>query len=230
MNIKPPSSQAGRMHWAILVGALVVVVLAVLTATVLMNNEGGESLESTLDARAAALASPDAPTLGNPDAPVHIVEFIDPACETCALFYPMVKKWLEEAPDQLRLSIRHVPFHRGADYAVKVLEASRAQGKYWETLEAMLATQGKWTQHHTVLPEQIAPAIASVGLDMVRLKADMESENVKARMDQDFEDAVFLKVSATPEYFVNGRQLPSFGRQQLLDLVREEIAKAGRPQ
>ncbi len=229
MNIKPPSSQAGRMHWAILVGVLVVVVLAVLTATVLMNNEGGESLESTLDARAAALASPDAPTLGNPDAPVHIVEFIDPACETCALFYPMVKKWLEEAPDQLRLSIRHVPFHRGADYAVKVLEASREQGKYWETLEAMLATQSQWTQHHTVVPEKIAPAIASVGLDMVRLKADMESNDVKDRMDQDQQDAVVLKVSATPEYFVNGRPLPSFGRQQLLDLVREEIAKAGQP-
>ena len=34
-----------------------------------------------------------------------------------------------------------------------------------------------------------------------------------------------LKVSATPEYFVNGRPLPSFGQQQLLDLVREELGK-----
>jgi hypothetical protein len=30
----------------------------------------------------------------------------------------------------------------------------------------------------------------------------------------------------TPEYFVNGRPLTSFGQQQLLDLVREELQKA----
>ena len=35
-----------------------------------------------------------------------------------------------------------------------------------------------------------------------------------------------MKVTATPEYFVNGRPLPSFGDQQLLELVREELQKA----
>ena len=61
---------------------------------------------------------------------------------------------------------------------------------------------------------------------MARLETDMNNFDVKARMEQDKKDAVFLKVSATPEYFVNGRPLPSFGQQQLLDLVREELAKA----
>ena len=49
---------------------------------------------------------------------------------------------------------------------------------------------------------------------------------VLARIERDQKDAVTLKVSATPEYFVNGRPLPSFGQQQLLDLVREELEKA----
>jgi hypothetical protein len=44
-------------------------------------------------------------------------------------------------------------------------------------------------------------------------------------MEQDKNDAVTLKVSKTPEYFVNGRPLPSFGPQQLADLVREELEK-----
>jgi protein-disulfide isomerase len=45
------------------------------------------------------------------------------------------------------------------------------------------------------------------------------------RIERDKKDSILLKVSATPEYFVNGRQLPSFGQQQLADLVREELSK-----
>ena len=74
-----------------------------------------------------------------PGAKVHIVEFLDPACETCALFFPMVKQWMAEVPGDIRLSVRHVAFHSGADYAVRILEASRKQDKYWQTLEALLA-------------------------------------------------------------------------------------------
>lgn len=164
--------------------------------------------------------------MGDPNAPVHIVEFLDPACETCALFYPMVKQWMQEAPGKIRLSVRHVPFHQGAEHAVQVLEASRAQGKYWETLEALLAGQAQWTRNHRVLQDRILPAVAGVDLDMDELRAHMNGMEVMVRMERDRKDAVTLKVSATPEYYVNGRPLPSFGAQQLLDLVREELAKA----
>ena len=81
------------------------------------------------------------PTLGNPDAKVHIVEFLDPACETCAAFYPEVKKLMAANPDRIRLSVRHVPFHNGSDQVVRILEAARDQGKYRPTLEALLASQ-----------------------------------------------------------------------------------------
>jgi len=128
-------------------------------------------------------------------------------------------------PGDIRLSVRHVAFHSGADYAVKILEASRKQDKYWQTLEALLGSQQQWVQNHTVQPDRIAPVIASVGLDMEQLMADMNSVEVMQRIEQDKNDSVFLKVSATPEYFVNGRPLPSFGQQQLADLVREELGK-----
>jgi protein-disulfide isomerase len=177
------------------------------------------------EARQAALASEHAPTVGDPGAKVHIVEFLDPACGTCALFYPMLKGWMAEVPGQIRLSVRHVPFHDGAEYAVKVLEASRNQGKYWETLEALLRTQQQWVQNHVVQPEKVLPAIASVGLDVGRLQADMDSAEVRQRMDKDLQDSKVLKVVATPEYFVNGRPLPSFGQEQLANLVREELQK-----
>ena len=205
--------------------AVAILVIGLLAAAFLYDSDGAGSLQGEAAARQAALASEHSPTLGDPQAKVHIVEFLDPACETCALFYPMVKQWMAEVPGEIRLSIRHVAFHTGADYAVRILEASRKQDKYWQTLEALLASQHQWTQHHTVLPDRIGPAIAGVGLDMEQLMVDMNAMDVLMRIEQDKKDAIFLKISATPGYFVNGRPLPSFGQKQLADLVREELGK-----
>jgi protein-disulfide isomerase len=209
-----------------LVGAVVVLLVAVLGATLLFKSKGTESSHSAATANQAALASDHAPTLGDASAKVHIVEFLDPACETCALFFPVVKQLMAENPNRIRLSIRHVPFHAGSEYVVRLLEASRAQDKYWQTLEALLASQAQWAPHHTVQPALVGPAIAGVGLDEARLMADMNAPEVARRAQQDLDDAKALKVTATPEYFVNGRRLPSFGYQQLLDLVQEELQRA----
>jgi len=205
--------------------AIAILVLGLVAATFLYESDNTEFSQAEAAARQAALASEHSPTLGDPGAKVHIVEFLDPACETCALFYPMVKQWMAEVPGEIRLSVRHVAFHTGADYAVRILEASRKQDKYWQTLEALLASQHQWTQHHTVQPDRIVPAIAGVGLNMEQLMVDMNAMEVLLRIEQDKKDAILLKVSATPEYFVNGRPLPSFGQQQLADLVREELSK-----
>ena len=207
---------------AVIVG---LVVIGIAAATFLYQSDNGPTSQSETSPRQAALASEHSPTVGDPGAKVHIVEFLDPACGTCAMFYPMVKQWIAEVPGDLRLSVRHVAFHTGADYAVRILEASRNQDKYWETLEALLMSQRQWVENHVVQPDNIAPAIASVGLDMEQLMADINSIAVMQRMEQDKNDSITLKVSATPEYFVNGRPLPSFGQQQLADLVREELSK-----
>ena len=210
---------------SIVAAAVGVLVIALVAATLLYESDDTQSLQDEAAARQAALASEHSPALGDPGAKVHIVEFLDPACETCALFFPIVKQWLAEAPGQISLSVRHVAFHSGSDYAVRILEASRNQDKYWETLEALLASQRQWVQNHTVLPDRIGPAIAGVGLNMDQLIADMNSMQVLLRIEQDKKDSILLKVSATPEYFVNGRPLPSFGQRQLAELVREELGK-----
>jgi protein-disulfide isomerase len=206
-------------------GTVAMVIGALLVATLLSGCGDSRPSQAEDQARQAALASEHAPTLGPADAKVHIVEFLDPACGTCAMFYPMVKGWMAEVPDGIRLSIRHVPFHDGVDYAVRVLEASRNQDKYWETLETLLASQRQWVNNHVVQPERVLPALAGVGLDMEQLQADMNSAEVQQRMDKDMQDSKVLKVVATPEYFVNGRPLPSFGQEQLANLVREELQK-----
>ena len=151
--------------------ALALAALLLIGVVLAVVNMSGQPVPQTTgpDPRSAALASEHAATLGDPNAKVHIVEFIDPACGTCAVFYPMVKQWLNEAPGKLRLTMRHVPFHTGVEYVVRVLEASREQDKYWETLEALLRSQRQWVTNHVVQPDRVLPAIASVGLDEDRL-------------------------------------------------------------
>jgi len=169
--------------------------------------------------RLASLASLQAPTVGDASAGVHMVEFLDPACGTCAEFYPLVKRILADNPHKIRLSVRHVPFHKGSADVVRYLQASRKQGKYWQTLEALLAAQPLWVLNHTANPELARTALAGVGLNIEQLMADMNAPEVTQRMAQDEADAKVLNVSQTPEYFVNGRQMASFGQQQLQDLV-----------
>lgn len=164
-----------------------------------------------------------APSIGNTAARVHIVEFLDPACGTCAAFYPLVKKMMAANPSDIRLSVRYAPFHQGSDEVVKMLEASRKQGKYWQALEALLAAQPAWVHNHQANVDMVWPHLARAGLDIERIKSDMQSSEIARLISQDVQDARTLNVTKTPEYFVNGRPLPSFGYEQLRTLVEDEL-------
>ena len=168
------------------------------------------------------------PVFGPSNAPVTIVEFFDPACETCRAFYPIVKDILKQYPNDVRLVIRYAPFHAGSDQVVKLLEASKRQNKYQPVLEMILGTQPQWADHGQPNLDLAYRAAQEAGLDIEKAKADAQQPDVAAVLQQDIEDLTALEVTKTPTFFVNGRGLPSFGDQQLLALVAEEVAKARR--
>jgi len=162
-------------------------------------------------------------TLGRDDAKVYLVEFSDPACETCSAFYPFVKKLMVVNPGKIKLVVRYAPFHDGADYFVKILEAARKQGKYWETLEVMYKTQRHWASHHNPQPQLIWKFLPSAGLDLEKIRNDMNAPEIEKLIKQDLADAKTLNVRKTPGFFVNGKPLQRFGRRQLKELVESEI-------
>ena len=166
------------------------------------------------------------PMEGNPAAKVEIVEFFDPACDTCKEFYPMVKKLMDDHPGKIRLYERYAPFHPGSDYVVKMLAAAHKQGKFWPTLEAVFAAQSSWAPQHRPQPELVWNYIGGVGLDINRLRRDMELPEMDKIVQQDLADARKLNVKATPEFFVNGKPLPSWGWEQLKTLVQDELSAA----
>ena len=201
--------------------------LAFVVATLMHGQRQEEKSTQTATTHRAALVRMHAPTLGPAEAPVTIVEFLDPACETCAAFYPRVKEILAAHPERIRLVLRHAPFHPGSDQVATALEAARRQGKFWPALEALLANQRAWTRNHTALAEPALQVLsgAGIGLDMSRLQVDMASPEVARVIQQDLDDARTLNVSKTPEFFVNGKPMPSFGLPQLQKLVADALAE-----
>ena len=108
--------------------ALFITVAAVLAAlfagaVALYQNQQAEAAARAAAKNKESLVRFHSPSLGKADARVHIVEFLDPACETCAAFYPFVKKMMAQHPDDIRLSVRYAPLHQGSDEVVKALEA-----------------------------------------------------------------------------------------------------------
>lgn len=172
---------------------------------------------------AATFVREHSQTLGSDDAKVYLVEFTDPACETCSAFHPMVKALMAANPGKIKLVLRYAPFHHGADYAVKILEAAKKQGRYWETLELMYGAQSYWTRHHEVQPELLWKILPKAGLNVEKIRADMNHPDIAKIIKQDLEDAKALNVRKTPGYFVNGKPLARFGYKQLKELVASEI-------
>jgi protein-disulfide isomerase len=137
-----------------------------------------------------------------------------------------VKSLMAANPEKIRLSVRHVAFHTGSDFVVRVLEAAEKQGKYWQTLEALLASQSRWAVNHTVRSDLVMARLGDLGLNLEQLNRDMNDPEITRAIDQDLADAKALSVTKTPGFFVNGRQMPTFGYEQLKELVGEELRRA----
>lgn len=208
------------------IGGALALLAAFIGATLLFNARQEAQQNAVVEQNRARLSREGAPTFGPAMAKVEIVEFFDPACETCKAFYPFVKQLMAAEPGRIRLVMRFAPFHPGSDEMVRVLEAARRQGKFFETLEAMYAAQDMWVINHTAHADRFVPYLQNLGLDLERLRQDAASPEVAQIIQRDLADASALGVTQTPEFFVNGKPMPSFGYEQLHGLVGDAIKAA----
>ena len=209
-----------------LIAAAALLILALTTGAFVYKMQTDERSAQTAAQSQRALLRANAPSFGNADAPVHVVEFLDPACGTCSDFYPLVKGLMAAHPGKIRVTVRYAPFHAGSDQVVKVLEAAHRQGQFRQALEALFAAQPVWVQNHVAQVDLIWGPLGNLGLDMARLRADMNSPEVAQVVQQDLADANALGVAMTPEFFVNGKPLPKFGFDDLKRLVEDALASA----
>lgn len=205
-----------------------VLLLVFLIGTLVYKSEKVDESAQLVERNAAHLIRMHSPALGKNDAPVVIVEFLDPACETCRAFYPLVKQIMAENPDKVRLVLRYAPFHDGADQVVAVLVAAGKQGKFWPALEALLQAQAEWAPHHTAQVDLVWKHLEGIDLNLAQVRTDMTAPEIAKVIAQDIEDARALNVTRTPGFFVNGKPLVNFGYEPLKEMVDEALASAGR--
>lgn len=201
---------------------LVLVLGFVLAATMFRERRAAE-LDTLAEKQDSIFVRPYSPTLGDEDARVVLVEFTDPACETCAAFSPLVKRLMEKHPGKIRFVIRYAPFHQGADEVARILEAARKQDRFWETLDLLYRSQGSWIQHHQVVLDQVWVVLTLGGLDLERLRKDLADPRIGEIVAQDLADAETLGVRKTPGFFVDGRPLEPFGVEPLVELVETAV-------
>ena len=138
----------------------------------------------------------------------------------------LVKSILEENKGKVKLVLRYAAFHQGSDIVVKMLEASKAQNLYWQSLEAVLKSQPEWADHGAPQVDKIWPHLKAVGLDVEKAKTDMISPAIESVLKQDTADVAAFKVQKTPTFYVNGKPLLNFSEEALRALVKQEIDAA----
>jgi len=163
------------------------------------------------------------PIIGPMNAPVTIVEFFDPSCESCRAFFPYVKQIMAQYPQDVRLVVRYVLFHQGSEEAVRLLETARMQGLYEPVLAAVLEAQPLW--HDDAQAQKAWEAAAAVGLDVEKARATMNSPAINEILAKDAADVKKVGIQGTPTFFVNGKLLTKFGPEPLLELVQSELQK-----
>lgn len=180
-----------------------------------------------LDAKGTGVEAPYvrdySPSIGPLDAPVTLVEFLDPECESCRHFYPIVKRIMADYPNKIRLVIRYAPFHGNSKLAIGILEAAKIQGKYWEALELIFKYQPEWGSHHNPRPDLLWNYLPELGIDMTKLRSDAKGVEIIQIIEQDSKDLQELNVRATPTFFINGKQLQKFSEEGLREAIASEL-------
>lgn len=210
----------------LVLGTLIgLVVLFVGLAFFYKSNETKKEEISTLS-KSDILTRAESMKFGENKKNVIVVEFVDPECESCALFHPILRKLYKEYHEDIQLVVKYIPNHKNSKFAIKILEASREQNKYEEVLEVIFEKQALWAQHNNEKPELLWEFLASIdGLDINKLKEDSKNPKIEKLIDTDKQDANELGVKGTPTLFVNGKKLGVLSQKDLFTMVEAEIYK-----
>ncbi|CAN7493112.1 DsbA family protein [Pararhizobium sp. LjRoot238] len=143
---------------------------------------------------------PNSPVGANPAGDTTLVEFFDYNCPYCRRATPVLDS-LEQADKGLRLVFKEYPIlGPGSVFAARAALASQRQGKYLAFHKAMMTYGGRITETSSL---EVA---ARVGLDVERLKKDMEDPAIDEAIRRNIALAQALRISGTPT-FIAGKEI-----------------------
>lgn len=150
--VKRTASSRGNRQGLLILG-IVIIVVAVLAiiAILLSGNQGGEADVASIP---QSRGSDGAFVLGNPNAPITIIEFADFACSHCQQYHPTVTEFINNyvATGKAKFEYRVFPTAGGqlSYYTGQLVECAENQkaGSFWKSYNLMFnyAATGRYTQ------------------------------------------------------------------------------------
>ena len=157
----------------------------------------------------AEVKDTSSPIWGNPQGDVTVVEFFDYNCPYCKSVFPGMRKLVRE-DGNIKVVMKELPvLGPNSKYAAKAALAAQKQGKYEAFHAQMMSKESRLS------PEGVIAAAKKVGLDIDRLKKDMDSAEVTEELNRSNIWAQRLGVSGTPAFVIGDELIPGAidGRQ-----------------
>lgn len=161
------------------------------------------------------------------DDSVVVVAYQDFLCPYCRRLRPVLRRLRTALDDRLVYAFRHFPIeraNRGAELAARAAEAADLQGKFFEMHDRI------FDRELPIGRAELIAAAREIGLDVERFERDLESEQVRARVERDVSGGHDNGVTGTPTLFVDGvRYDGAWDYHSMLEaLERPFAARVGR--
>jgi Na+:H+ antiporter, NhaA family len=140
---------------------------------------------------------------GEREASLELVMFGDFQCPFCLGAQSVLRRVRERLGDRLVFAFRHLPIperHPLAPLAAEASEAAAAQGSFWKYHDALYVAQPRLSG------ELVFELGAELGLDVERMRAEVEAGLHRPRVERDLSSAEASGATGTPTFFVNGRR------------------------
>ena len=172
---------------------------------------------------------------GSADAPVLIYEYADYQCSGCASANPRINKLIEEYAGKLGVVYRNflLSYHQNGTAAASAAEAAGLQG-YWKGYaDKLFANQSVWASAsgdtRTDMFVDLFTNVTDGKGDVDKFISDMNSAEVKAKINFDMGLAEDLDIPGTPSFFLNGERIDISnisGEDAFMELMRSKIDEA----
>ncbi|HEU5138443.1 MAG TPA: thioredoxin domain-containing protein [Bacillales bacterium] len=173
------------------------------------------------------------PMMGDPDAPVKIVEFGDFKCPVCQEFdenfLPQLKKDYIETGKAAYYFINYPIFGEGSMRAALAAESvyHRWPDLYWQYHEAIYDNQGGENEQWATADFLTSVAIIQArGVNADKLNKDIRKQTYLDEVKSDRQKALDLGLIGTPSVFVNGKPVEEISYANLTEAIDQAYEKA----
>jgi protein-disulfide isomerase len=194
----------------------------------------GELSDMTKDPLAENLAQirmADAPALGDPKAPVTIVEYSDFECPVCRSLHDNLRGILPNYAGKVRVIFKDFPLDQLHPWARTAAIAGRCA--YQQKPEAFWKMYDLIYDNQEIISAENAWAkmtdyAAQAGLDANSFKGCMASPEAAAAVNASHANGQKLEVNSTPTVFVNGRRMVGADAHLLEQYIKYELARLNK--